>query len=79
MAKGEEGGKVKHLVPAVPNIDVFTVKCSPSFSSVVQESRVILESLWEGERELGRGICISEEYVGDCVSSLIASIPLGDC
>jgi hypothetical protein len=79
MPEWEENGEVKHLVPAVSNVDVFAVKCSSSLRSVVKESGVILDSFWEGERELGGRVGVTEKNIGDGVTGLIASVPLGLC
>jgi hypothetical protein len=76
MAEGEEYGKVKHLVPSVADVDVFTVKSSSSFGAIVQESRVVLEADWEGEGKFGTGVYCAEEDICNCISGFVATVPL---
>jgi hypothetical protein len=35
MAEGEEYGEVKHFVPSITDVDVFTVKGSSPFGAIV--------------------------------------------
>lgn len=51
MAEREEHGKVERFVPPVADVDIFTIQSATSFSTVVKESRIILQAFWECERE----------------------------
>lgn len=75
VAKGVEHGAVGGLVEAVADVDVLAVQGAGALGAEVEEGRVVLQALGEGQGQLAAGVDVAKEHVGDSVARLVATVP----
>ncbi|GJC85253.1 hypothetical protein ColLi_08091 [Colletotrichum liriopes] len=78
MAEREENGAVDVLVVAIADVNVLAIQRAAGLGAVVEVGWVVLDTLGEAEGELGRGVDVAEEHVGDGVACLVAAVPCLD-